>query len=228
MQTKLDCKFRLFPIGYALDYQAQFQLSPGKSSEILDFCLRKLLYFGTEAAELRNLKGRDAVSINQSVKADVPRALGEEILCAYGEVLSGDQNYPFRIDLLSIFTRFESQHIIHSLKFLKSGEFLDCFDFKNLARTIPIRLFGFRLGLEFFKSHYLTSLLGFIPVVSQYLYLECDGLQFSLNIKAEGVTNKHEIPIRDKQVWQILQAGLFKTLGFDLEGDFFEHLAKRN
>ncbi|OVE80302.1 hypothetical protein BVY02_00775 [bacterium J17] len=165
--------------------------------------------------ELENLRGRPPESFTKSQQKKPSlnkQPIEEELIFLRGVVALGKEEseidlldqegpteeIPFHYQLNSTFSRIlGTKTILHSTVTHASKEFKELdFDEEDPKTYFENRLRAdeLRIGLEFYKSRFYGSMLGFAPAVDSHLYLEMSDGQIAINSKQEVPKKSREIP----------------------------------
>ena len=187
--------WQLLPFGYCAEYSLTIAIKKWELPEIVSHIYDDLLCPIVEAApKLKDVKGRDIsqalIPISQTPKEG-------ELFYIGGKVYSAEQSNgsyleePFSLSLVTNFDSFEgSHHIIHQSKIERRGPLPESITFKTVGKVFPLSILNMRLGLQFFRSKFITSMFGFSPSVTETLLIDCSTEEFNLWYKKEGQQTK--------------------------------------
>ena len=233
MHTSLDLKRPLFPFGFSAEYKLEADMPRFQMPLIIDFSLRRLLPAAAAAGngELSNLKGRDpAALINDAISSD-DKPQCDEIFFLSGfrfveECRSpdGSENYsmqPFALRMHTVFKEFIGAHrIVYTVQEIREGAFPEEVPTLDLGRAFPLAPRLMRVGIDLFKSRFLAAALGFTPVVSESLLLECSESSFCMQIRAEGLSEKSSLPLQHEGMLEKLNYIIGSVLNFNFVEDY--------
>lgn len=206
LPAKITCTSRpqLWPWGYAIEFSLRKTVEEGKLAALC----RDLV---AEVLPLEAITGRpltDIKGVNQPLELELTDAIAlppetDEIFylrgCATcqeenkkGETESVRKEFEYRIT--TSFLDFPgAHHIRHSARIITDGAWPAGLSIALLNDSIPLELHYLRLGLEFFRSRFISGTLGFAPSVWQSIIFEASGKEICLKLQAEGVKRDFEL-----------------------------------
>lgn len=229
MESSLDLHRQLLPPGYAAEYRLRCPLPRHRMAVLADLLLTTVVPPAALRGEaLVDCKGRDA----QPPAAEVPerwRPRGEELFFAAGKLTVGSGEAArleeFAAAVHSSFLAFEgAHHIRHATETIRSRELPSFVPLPALGRVFPLELTALRAGLELFESRRFSVSLGFTPIVTQSLWIECYDNTLYLTITAEGLRPRSELPLSRSELGERLDAITLGLCGVRWTEDYIARL----
>lgn len=227
VRSMLKVRKRLLPYGYEASYELEASLNPAQLSLFADGCITDLLPAeALRKGKIVDFKGRDRL---QSAGPEAPQAFqnGDELFYLEGKVLALEEetsppaDSPFIFALTTHFSGFlGAQHIEHGVELQRQGELPAFVQFANAARAVPIELRCMRLGVNLFRGKYLSSFLGFSPVVTESLLIHAIGSRLHLRIEADSLPTRSTLPLAKGDLLQRLNALLLSIFEFSVIDDY--------
>ena len=218
---------------YTLEYQLSVDLRPGQLSILIDEIIQALLppeVLAVSASSdalvtIEDLKGRDPANLLTSTAPDsMPRQ--DELLYLRGvapkTASRNDElfNDPFEVRLHTSFREFTANnHISQSVQFEQQGALPTNLRLKHLGRAFPLVPTDFRIGIDLFTRSTMLGWFSGTPTVTQSLLIEASANVARLQITAEKLRSRGEIPLLSSARQQALQKALLRTIGFDWLSD---------
>lgn len=228
MKSRLSYKRRLLLPGYDCEYQLWLALPPHALPALVDAIVTQLIPDDLLKGSIAdNVKGRDHLNWfgTQPKGRSAP---DDELLAIKGETFPTDEDLehgigePFEVRVSTTFNSFKgNHHIHHTLATERVGQLPPFLETRDLGWVAPLLLEQVRIGLDLYKSHYI-SFLGFTPTVNETLLLGAHAERLDLRIQSEGLKSRKALPLQAHNLWRNLKAVFAKVCDFDLEQDFLK------
>ncbi len=115
------------------------------------------------------------------------------------------------LSLRTAFLRFKRfSHIEHQVNEERFGP-LPPESLELLVKNPALRIEHLRLGLDFFRSSLISSMLGIFPVLHRYFWLEITKGQLQLRLQADELKNETGAVLEEQQILSQL-ASLFENI----------------
>jgi hypothetical protein len=202
---------------YSVEYTLRVSTTPTVKAAFVSSCLNNLIPSAIlTGGELANIKGREPEG---SEKRDSSGTSGDLMLKLNGTYpRRGEENdedeeqpeelihEPWSVDSFSVFQEFQgSRDIIyecHPRSTLNDDTLADLGTFIALTDA---DVHHFELYLEFFSSRFISSLLGFAPVVLQKLSILASEDELRLVVSHEQLPSAKVFPLTQRQLREALQ-----------------------
>lgn len=226
MHSELDVHRNFLLNKFSSDYKVETEITPFILPDLVHVLLNKIIPEEVWKGEnLSDVKGRE--------QDDAHRDQGDELFSVRGRCFKAgeweaDVMHEFKVDGRTKFSSFEGDHhIVYVPELVRHGVLPSWADVRLIGRLFPLEITHFRMGLEFFKSGFITNMLGFAPSVVEVLLIEADQKNFTLEIHGDAHKTRTEPPLTRRGLFEKLDNALNPVLGFSLLKDYEERLAKR-
>ncbi len=239
MLSTLSISRRLIPFGFAAEYNLRIDLPQHQLSQLVDGCVQHLVPLLHDGYTLNDIKGRDALNLINTEIHESFRPRADELLFVKGEVLTATSSVvantktplstPFEVRIHTHFKEFVgSHHIAHTVRIDRHGSLPEDIPITALGRVFPIRIDNFRLGIDIFKSKFLSGTFGFAPTATQTLLIESDARVLQLRISADSLSKRDTLPLSFQDIFTKLQTVLMDSVSVDLLADYKNKLDNKD
>lgn len=225
-------KARSFFTGrYSLTYDLKRNCTADVIKNLAQMLLSGLLpEESLHGGQLLNLKGRDP----HPALFEYPRgedAPAEELFFLGGWLNPEDEEIedakdevpaplPFSLTLSTSFAGFsKSNQIIHEVKCNISGPIERLEDLLPVLAEERARVEMFRLGMEFFEPKFVHAIFGLFPTATQTLLIEAASDTVAVQILAESLKSKDQLPLTECGLLDKLAAILAEAFGISLTSE---------
>lgn len=200
-QATLNQKWRIWPLGYGFEYTFRSGIH---SASLLPLC-RQIV---AEVLPLEAITGSTLTDIkgsNQPLELELLDGIAsppeaDELFYLKGSVTIEEKNEEgekesvrkaFDFSILTPFLEFSGSHSIrHNSAVRAGGAWPKDLSIAQVSENSPLELQYLRLGIDYFKSYFGTSLLGFAPSVWQTLLFEATDREICVKLLADGVRDR--------------------------------------
>jgi hypothetical protein len=213
-KINITCKRSLLLRRYLYTLNVELQLNSETISPFIDRISRALMRYITLNSKLSantlqtsakttliNVKGRDPSE--PPLLAGASRPHSHELFYVGGEIATDTDDSgefiwePFSVSLNTDFLAFEgARSILHSLHTKLSQSIPEFLPWWLLGWAAPVRPQYMRLGIELFTSRFALTKLGFIPEVTEALYLELLDNKLALRFDSEQLPLRRHNPFQ--------------------------------
>lgn len=236
MISELEINRAFYPPGFKSRYALTLRSSLPFLSELTDFMLRSLFPQSIwETGQLLDIKGIDPQAPRRLSKASEARSSHPNLLLVQGNFFHSlepeDEDSeiiaePFEIRLDTDFLSFQGfSHIKHKVLEHRPADFPDFLSLRDMGRVFPLEIRYIFCGLDLFRPRRFSSLLAFTPTVSQSMMLEASPNEFKLEISANSLRSKQELPMSDHEILSKLSEFLLAQTNFNLIEDYTSKVA---
>jgi hypothetical protein len=242
MHSKAIVERTFFPFGFTAEYSAALDITSPKLNRFTELVIKELLPPGALAGEsLLDTKGRDPQElINDSIPLNL-KPHTEELLFANGRIIvpseaeSSDQTeaearepQAFTVSVNTAFEEFEgASHIRHRVSISRGGALPEVFPLPELVALLQAEISHLRCGIELFRGHFISSMLGWAPSVAETLLIEGGPERIQIKIVAERLERRDSPPLQRDNLLGKLDKITRETLDFKLVDDYLNKVRGR-
>jgi hypothetical protein len=227
LELKRDWLFGGYTSRYLLEHNCS--LSEQQKAQFAWSLLHKVVPVDARRGKiLRNIKGRDPNNLIQKNILSSQLPTQDEIFYLSGTIIDDTeedeeetiQKSKFLYYINTNFHGFIGNSFIdHKASIHTSGPVPEFLGLSSFLETDELSIDTIRLGLDIFSARRL-SFLGLAPLVTQTFLLELNGQTLNLQITAERLATKNELPISEQSLIISINDVLKEIFSFDIEADY--------